>query len=50
MKIITAAEYEKLWEEGLKHDECFDDTNGFDEIGGSATEVRINCSEVRNTR
>jgi hypothetical protein len=37
MKIITAAEHDYLWEVGLKHDECFDDTNGFDEIGRCLT-------------
>ena len=33
MKMLTAAEYDYLWEAGLKQDEYFSDTKGFDEIG-----------------
>jgi len=37
MKMLTAAEYEYLWEAGLKQDEYFSDIKGFDEIGRCLT-------------
>lgn len=37
MKMLTAAEYDDLWEAGLKQDENFSDIKGFDEIGRCLT-------------
>ncbi|AFZ28891.1 transcriptional regulator, AraC family [Gloeocapsa sp. PCC 7428] len=37
MKMLTAAEYDYLWEAGLKQDENFSDIKGFDEMGRCLT-------------